>query len=85
MKFDGKEDYVVFAPYDLHIENVSAGEHTVEFTVFGNRHNTFGGLHNCGISIYYGQGYWYSTENSWSYEYNLKQAGILRSPVIKMY
>ena len=85
VKFDGKEDYVVFAPYDLHIENVSAGEHTVEFTVFGNRHNTFGGLHNCGISIYYGQGYWYSTENSWSYEYNLKQAGILRSPVIKMY
>mgnify|MGYP003316672145 CR=1 FL=1 len=69
----------------LHIENVAAGEHTVEFTVFGNRHNTFGGLHNCGISIYYDQGYWYSTENSWSYEYNLKQAGILRSPVIKMY
>lgn len=76
---------VVFAPYDLHIENVTAGEHTIEFTLFGNRHNTFGGLHNCGRSIYYGQGYWYSVDNSWSYEYNLKKMGILKSPVITMY
>ena len=76
---------IVFAPYDLIIENVSAGEHTLEFVLYGNRHNTFGGLHNCGISIYYGQGYWYSTDNSWSYEYNLKPTGILKSPVITMY
>lgn len=86
VRLDGKDvGYVVFAPYDLHIENVEAGEHTLEFVLFGNRHNTFGGLHNCGISIYYGQGYWYSTENSWSYEYNLRKTGIMKSPVIKVY
>ncbi|MBR2021909.1 MAG: hypothetical protein IJ939_05675, partial [Clostridia bacterium] len=83
---DGKDvGNVVFAPYDLHLDNVPAGEHTIEFVLYGNRHNTFGGLHNCGISIYYGQGYWYSTENSWSYEYNLRKTGILKSPVIKIY
>ena len=83
---DGKDaGNVVFAPYDLYIENVEKGEHTLEFVLYGNRHNTFGGLHNCGISTYYGQGYWYSTGNSWSYEYNLKPAGILKSPVITMY
>ena len=83
---DGKDvGNIVFFPYDLHIENVEKGEHTIEFVLYGNRHNTFGGLHNCGISIYYGQGYWYSTDNSWSYEYNLKPSGILRSPVITMH
>ncbi|MBQ7076383.1 MAG: hypothetical protein IJM94_06255, partial [Clostridia bacterium] len=83
---DGKNaGNVVFAPYDLYIENVEKGEHTLEFVLYGNRHNTFGGLHNCGISIYYGPNCWYSTDNSWSYEYNLKPAGILKSPVITMY
>lgn len=83
---DGKPvGNVVFAPYDLEIKNVTAGEHTLEFTLFGNRHNTFGGLHNCGPSVYYGQHYWYSTGQSWSYEYNIKPTGILKSPVISMY
>lgn len=76
---------IVFAPYDLQIGNVAAGEHIMEFTLFGNRHNTFGGLHNCGTCAYYGQHYWYATEQSWSYEYNLKPTGIMRSPVFSMY
>lgn len=83
---DGKNvGNVVFAPYDLHIKDVAAGEHTIEFTLFGNRHNTFGALHNCGRGIYYGQHYWYPTQNSLCYEYNLKKTGILKSPVITMY
>lgn len=76
---------IVFAPYDLMIKNVAAGQHIIEFQLFGNRHNTFGGLHNCGYNIYYGQHYWYSTDQSWSYEYNIKQTGILKSPVFSMY
>ena len=76
---------IIFAPYLLRIGNVTPGEHIVEFTLFGNRHNTFGGLHNCGFNAYYGQHYWYSEDQSWSYEYNLKQTGILKSPVFYMY
>ncbi len=83
---DGKDaGNIVFAPYDLEIPFVTKGKHTVEFTLFGNRHNTFGALHNCGRGIYYGQHYWYPTLNSWCYEYNLKKTGILKSPVITMY
>ena len=82
---DGKEaGNITFDPYELYICDVESGEHTLEFVLFGNRHNTFGALHNCGISIYYGQNYWYSADNSWSYEYNLKPTGILKSPVITM-
>lgn len=83
--FDGRDmGNIIFAPYELYIEGVSPGEHMIEFVLYGNRHNTFGGLHNCGRSIYYGQGYWYAVDDSWSYEYNLKKYGILKSPVIKV-
>ncbi len=75
---------LVFAPYDMRIKNVSAGEHLIEFKLFGNRYNTFGGLHNCGKNLWYGPSYWYSFDNSWCYEYNTKATGILKSPVIKM-
>jgi len=79
---DGKAvGNLVFAPYNLEIKRVPAGEHVIEFVLFGNRLNTFGGLHNCGPNIYYGQHYWYSTDQSWSYEYNIKPMGILKSPV----
>ena len=76
---------IVFAPYTLEVKNVAAGDHILEFTLFGNRHNTFGGLHNCGDNIYYGQHYWYSEGQSWSYEYRIKPTGILKSPVITLY
>lgn len=86
MKLDGKDaGRVAFAPYELEIEDLKKGKHIMEFTLFGNRFNTFGALHNCGPSIWYGPPYWYSTEDSWCYEYNTKKMGILKSPVIKMY
>ena len=75
---------LIFAPYDKVIKNITAGEHLIEFKLFGNRYNTFGGLHNCGTTPWFAPSYWYSTDNSWCYEYNTKQTGILKSPVIKL-
>lgn len=74
---------IVFAPYELTIDNVSEGKHTLEFKLFGNRYNTFGALHNCGDYDWYWPGYWFSKGDSWCYEYNLKKTGIIKSPVIK--
>ncbi len=83
--FDGEEKgKIVFEPYTLLIENVKKGNHVLEMKFFGNRNNTFGALHNCGKSTWYGPNYWYSSEDSWCYEYNLKNTGILKSPVIKL-
>ena len=76
---------LIFAPFDKTIKNITAGEHLIEFQLFGNRYNTFGGVHNCGTTPWYAPSYWYSTDNSWCYEYNTKQTGILKSPVIKFY
>ncbi len=75
---------LIYAPYDKKIKGIKAGKHTIEFKLFGNRYNTFGGLHGCGTNKWYGPSYWYSFDNSWCYEYNTKATGILKSPVITM-
>ena len=85
VKLDEREsEKVVFAPYNVKIKNVSKGEHMLEFTFYGNRYNTFGALHNCGDSLWFGANYWYSSGSAWCYEYNTKPTGILKSPVITM-
>lgn len=72
---------IVYAPYRL-CADLAAGEHTVELTVYGNRHNTFGSLHNCSGDIYYGPGHWRAEGDSWTYEYMLKDTGLLAPPEI---
>ncbi len=89
---------IAYKPYLLNIDNVSAGKHTIEFKLFGNRVNTFGALHNCDYSTWFGPTKWYGYYNStnswtivennelystrWSYDYILKETGIISSPVI---
>lgn len=83
---DSKEcGNIVLPPYDLKIRNIKKGKHTIEFKLFGNRHNTFGALHNCSINKWVGPDYWYTKDDTWCYEYNTKETGILKSPVITMY
>ena len=80
---DGSEaGKIAFAPYELTVEKLKPGKHTVEYILYGNRVNTFGSLHNCGKSSWVGPDHWYSKGDEWSYEYNLKPVGILKSPVI---
>lgn len=83
---DGKDaGNIVFAPYKLTVKDMEPGVHSVDFKLFGNRYNTFGALHSCGTSAWYGPSLWYSVDASWCYEYNTKPTGIIKSPVIKLY
>lgn len=97
---DGQDAGIIaYKPYELEIKQISAGKHTVEFQLLGNRMNTFGALHCCDYDKWAGQRKWYTfqlpdsgyqTDESvrplysthWSYEYVLKETGILSSPVI---
>ncbi|MCH5211239.1 MAG: hypothetical protein J1F01_09795 [Oscillospiraceae bacterium] len=83
---DGKDfGELAFAPYEKEIKNLSAGEHTIEFKLFGTRVNTFSALHNCNRSEKWkGPSFWYSENDAWSYEYCLNETGILSSPVIEV-
>ena len=61
------------------------GAHTVKFTLDITRVNTFNGLHNCSKHSWVGPDYWYTKGCNFAYEYQLKDNGILKSPVIEIY
>lgn len=84
---DGKDTGpLVFAPYEKKIKGLSAGEHTLELKLFGNRKNTFGALHNCDPCwTWHGPNAWYTDGDQWSYEYCLTDTGILTSPIIEIF
>ncbi len=83
VKVDGKDEgYIAFSPYTLDIKGVKAGKHTVELTLYGTRMNTFGQLHiHHHLSFdWYGPASFRTVGDEWSYEYETKPAGILRTP-----
>lgn len=98
---DGEEAGNIFmSPYTVRVSGLTAGRHKVCFKYFGNLYNTFGALHNCTSNdimqgTWCGPSYWYSTNDdwaddvklsgNWTYGYNLKDTGILSSPVIHVY
>ena len=76
---------VILPPYELIIPDVCKGEHLVSFTIFGNRHNSFGALHSVDESQrWFGPAAWRTSGDDWCYEYKLKRFGILKSPVFEI-
>lgn len=88
---DGEEAGSIFmSPYSVKVDNIKAGKHKIGFKYFGNLYNSFGALHNCASTeltkgIWCGPSFWYTTGDQWTYDYRLKDAGILTSPVISVY
>lgn len=82
---DGKKaGSIAFSPYKCGLGVIPKGEHVLEVTVFGNRINTFGTVHNCNqTETWYGPNAWRTEDEQWSYEYQLKPAGLLKAPVFK--
>ena len=83
---DGEDQGVIaYAPYDLTVKNVTAGRHKITLTLFGNRYNTFGALHDVENPVWVGPDLWRTKGDRWMYEYNLRETGILSGPVISVY
>ena len=86
VKLDGKEvGNIVYAPFELDIPNVSAGKHTLELTLYATRVNCFSGLHCCVNVDWKGPHMYYTGGVEWSYEYELKNVGIMKSPIIQVF
>lgn len=85
VRLDGREcGTIMIPPYGVSLGKVAKGKHTLEIEAFGNRFNTFGALHNCNSTeLWAGPNYWRSTGTAWSYEYQLRKTGILKTPVIR--
>ena len=78
---DGRDaGNIAFSPYALTVD-AAPGEHDVTLMLYGTRQNGFGQLHPTpGIDFYQSPNSWRSAGDEWCYEYQLKPAGILRSP-----
>ena len=85
VSIDGKEKgLIVFDPYVLMTDELEAGEHSLEIKVYGNRYNTFAGLHNLDSWKWQNSAYWRTEGYDWTYEYeNMRKFGLLSAPVIE--
>lgn len=82
---DGKKQgMIAISPYEVVTEVLEEGTHMLDITVYGNRYNTFGALHNtdAGKDVYCSPNHWRSTGSLWSYEYQLRLTGPLTAPKI---
>ncbi len=78
-----KKGYIALEPNVIELGKLSVGTHRISITVFGNRFNTFGALHNCVENYrWFGPNAWRTHGTEWSYQYQLKDMGILSSPLI---
>lgn len=79
---DGRDiGNIAFSPYLLKIGKLKKGVHKFKITLFGNRRNTFGAVHNSDKrERWYGPDAWRTNGEKWSYEYQIKAMGILQTP-----
>ena len=77
---DGKRaGMIALTPHTLPV-NVGDGAHAIDLTLYGNRYNTFGALHNVDKVVWAGPGCWRSKGNYFTYDHCLRQTGIMTAP-----
>lgn len=84
ISIDGKRiGSIMTSPYQLQTGCLEKGNHKIDITVFGNRYNTFGPLHNSNENYdWYGECAWETKGINFSYEYHFKPFGIYTAPRI---
>ncbi len=80
-----EERPLAFAPYRMRFDGLTPGPHTLHITLYGNRHNGFGPLHNADETLkWIGPNCWRSKGAAWCEEYRLKPLGILTAPRVDL-
>lgn len=72
---------IIYPPYTA---NVDVGDKEIlDITLFGNRQNSFGHVHCADRNLkWIGPGAWRTKNYEWSYEYILRELGIMSTPTI---
>ena len=74
---------LVFSPYRIQTQGLSAGRQKIDLTYFGSRINTFGQLHRLNRhDSWWGPNSWRTSGDKWSYGYHFWPQGVLKSPEI---
>ncbi|OXG79716.1 glycoside hydrolase family 2 [Cryptococcus neoformans var. grubii Br795] len=75
---------LVHEPYAFELGTLPKGEHTIDFTCYGDRHNAFGAVHLVpNKTNWLNADTWRSDYDWWSEEYVLGEIGILNAPRIE--
>jgi hypothetical protein len=84
VSLNGKEKgNLTFAPYNAELSGCIQGKNKIDITLYGNRVNTFGCVHNSNPGFFYhGPDCFRTIKDEWTYGYVLKETGILNVPVI---
>jgi hypothetical protein len=82
VRLDGEDKGIIaISPWRAELGEVPAGRHALDITAYGNRINTFGALHNCNYDEHWhGPGAWRTDGFAWTYEYRLRDGGIVVAP-----
>ena len=82
---DGKRKAVIaYPPYQAELGRLAQGTHEIVVSAYISRRNCFGDLHNADEKFGW-QGSpnaWKTKDSLWTYEYRLRPAGLLSSPII---
>ena len=74
---------IIYPPYKTEIE-LPAGESVIDLTLYGNRQNSFGHVHCADVKYtWVGPEAWRTQDSNWTYEYVLRQLGIISTPIIE--
>jgi hypothetical protein len=73
---------IAFEPYECRLGELSAGEHRIDLTVFGNRFNAFGALHSSVRQHWAGPQSWRTEGDQWCYEHMLRPLGLQTAPIL---
>lgn len=80
----GRAGLLIHEPFAVNLGKISAGEHKVDFTCYGNRNNAFGQIHLVPDKTnWLGADSWRSDFDWFSEEPVLSKIGILNSPRVK--
>ena len=85
VSLDGKrQGLIAFAPHRVDLGELKKGENSIEITLFGNRQNVFGTLHNADDNYtWYGNGAYRTTGWQWTDSYKIRETGIMSEIVIE--
>ena len=74
----------IYPPYTVRFDDVAAGKHTLDITLYGHRRNGFGPVHLANLKeTWIGPDAWRSTGEAWCYDYMICEEGILTTPEIR--
>ena len=81
---DAPRSNVAFAPYRAALGTLRAGTHRLTVTVFGNRFNDFGTLHNADDAyVWYGPASFRTQGDDWTDCYRVRPVGLLAAPILE--